>query len=110
MVWLRRPAASGYLYLTRRRKTPAGPDRQAPSRASASNLGQEDAVLRFISMGDIQVAHGSSFKAAAPARVPRQSDLGPILVEGGAGGVPFVALGSIRATATSCCALVAAVR
>ncbi|HEY6557272.1 MAG TPA: VWA domain-containing protein [Polyangiaceae bacterium] len=85
--------ASGYLYLN-----PPAQNSPVPIGKLIESFGfdawdKKTPVLRFISMGDIQVAHGSSFKVAAPDRVLGQSDLGPILVEGRRGGVPFVALG-----------------
>lgn len=50
-------------------------------------------VLRFMSMGDIQVAKGRAFKPAAGDRVLGASDDGPILVSGAHDGHRFVALG-----------------
>ncbi len=50
-------------------------------------------VLRFMSMGDIQVAKGRAFKPRASDRVLGASDYGPILVSGAQGGHKFVALG-----------------
>lgn len=50
-------------------------------------------VLRFMSMGDIQVAKGRTFKPAAGDKVLGASDQGPILVSGARAGHRFVALG-----------------
>jgi Ca-activated chloride channel homolog len=50
-------------------------------------------VLRFMSMGDIQVAKGHTFKPRATDKVLGSSDHGPILVSGAQGGHRFVALG-----------------
>jgi Ca-activated chloride channel homolog len=50
-------------------------------------------VLRFMSMGDIQVAKGRTFKPAAGDKVLGASDHGPILVGGARDGHRFVALG-----------------
>jgi von Willebrand factor type A domain/Aerotolerance regulator N-terminal len=52
-------------------------------------------VLRFMSMGDIQVSKGHSFKPVAGAgdKVLGASDHGPILVSGARDGHRFVALG-----------------
>ncbi|HMJ11142.1 MAG TPA: VWA domain-containing protein [Polyangiaceae bacterium] len=85
--------ASGYLYLN-----PPADKSPVPIGKRIENFGfdawdKKSDVLRFISMGDIQVAQGQSFKPKLPDRVIGQSDLGPILVDGRRGGVPFVALG-----------------
>jgi Ca-activated chloride channel homolog len=50
-------------------------------------------VLRFMSMGDIQVAKGYVFKPAPADKVIGASDHGPILVSGAHDGHRFVALG-----------------
>jgi hypothetical protein len=50
-------------------------------------------VLRFMSMGDIQVSKGHSFKPATGDKVLGASDHGPILVSGARDGHRFVALG-----------------
>jgi hypothetical protein len=50
-------------------------------------------VLRFMSMGDIQVAKGHSFKVTPADKVLGASDHGPILVSGARDGHRFVALG-----------------
>src|SRR5262249_4237442 len=50
-------------------------------------------VLRFLAMGDIQVAHGFTLKPAAGDHVLGASDYGPILVSGVRGGHRLVALG-----------------
>lgn len=52
-------------------------------------------VLRFMAMGDIQVAKGSAFKVAAGGndKVLGASDHGPILVSGAREGHRFLALG-----------------
>ncbi|HKY39809.1 MAG TPA: VWA domain-containing protein [Polyangiaceae bacterium] len=50
-------------------------------------------VLRFMSMGDIQVAKGHSFKPQAGDKLLGASDQGPILVSGARAGHRFVALG-----------------
>jgi hypothetical protein len=54
---------------------------------------RKSAVLRFMSMGDIQVAKGHTFKPAAADKVIGASDHGPILVSGTHDGHRFVALG-----------------
>ncbi len=56
---------------------------------------RKSAVLRFMSMGDIQVSKGHSFKPVAGAgdKVLGASDHGPILVSGAREGHRFVALG-----------------
>lgn len=54
---------------------------------------RKSAVLRFMSMGDIQVAKGHSFKVRAGDKVLGSSDHGPILVSGAQNGHRFVALG-----------------
>ncbi|HEY6080527.1 MAG TPA: VWA domain-containing protein [Polyangiaceae bacterium] len=54
---------------------------------------RKSAVLRFMSMGDIQVAKGHSFKPQAADKVLGASDHGPILVSGARDGHRFVALG-----------------
>jgi hypothetical protein len=50
-------------------------------------------VLRFMSMGDIQVAKGHAFKPVSGDKVLGASDHGPILVSGARAGHRFVALG-----------------
>jgi hypothetical protein len=50
-------------------------------------------VLRFMSMGDVQIAKGHAFKPAAGDKVLGASDQGPILVSGARAGHRFVALG-----------------
>ena len=50
-------------------------------------------VLRFMSMGDIQVAKGHTFKPTLADKVLGASDHGPILVSGARAGHRFVALG-----------------
>jgi Ca-activated chloride channel homolog len=50
-------------------------------------------VLRFMSMGDIQVSKGHSFKPTPADKVLGASDHGPILVSGARDGHRFVALG-----------------
>jgi Ca-activated chloride channel homolog len=50
-------------------------------------------VLRFMSMGDVQVAKGHAFKPVAGDKVLGASDHGPILVSGARAGHRFVALG-----------------
>jgi hypothetical protein len=50
-------------------------------------------VLRFMSMGDIQVAKGHSFKPRPTDKVLGASEHGPILVSGVQSGHRFVALG-----------------
>ncbi len=54
---------------------------------------RKSAVLRFMSMGDIQVAKGHSFKPRTGDKVLGSSDHGPILVSGAQNGHRFVALG-----------------
>jgi hypothetical protein len=54
---------------------------------------RKSAVLRFMSMGDIQVAKGHAFKPRAGDKVLGASDHGPILVSGAQNGHRFVALG-----------------
>ncbi len=50
-------------------------------------------VLRFMSMGDIQVAKGRAFKPGPSDKVLGASDHGPILVSGAHDGHRFIALG-----------------
>jgi von Willebrand factor type A domain/Aerotolerance regulator N-terminal len=50
-------------------------------------------VLRFMSMGDIQVSKGHAFKPAPADKILGASDHGPILVSGARSGHRFVALG-----------------
>jgi hypothetical protein len=50
-------------------------------------------VLRFMSMGDIQVAKGHTFKPSPADKVLGASEHGPILVSGARDGHRFVALG-----------------
>jgi hypothetical protein len=50
-------------------------------------------VLRFLSMGDVQVAKGHAFKPAPGDKVVGASEHGPILVSGARQGHRFVALG-----------------
>lgn len=50
-------------------------------------------VLRFMSMGDVQVAKGHAFKPSAGDKVLGASEHGPILVSGARQGHRFVALG-----------------
>jgi Ca-activated chloride channel homolog len=54
---------------------------------------RKSAVLRFMSMGDIQVAKGHAFKPSPGDKVLGASDHGPILVSGAREGHRFVALG-----------------
>jgi hypothetical protein len=53
---------------------------------------RKSAVLRFMSMGDIQVAKGHTFKPLPGDKVLGASDHGPILVSGARDGHRFVAL------------------
>jgi hypothetical protein len=50
-------------------------------------------ILRWMSMGDIQIAEGNSFKPEKEDRVIGASEAGPILVMGRRAGRKFVALG-----------------
>jgi hypothetical protein len=50
-------------------------------------------ILRFLALGDVQVATGYALQPAASDRVLGASDQGPILVSGTRAGRPFVALG-----------------
>lgn len=50
-------------------------------------------VLRFLALGDVQVASGHALIPAPSDRVLGASDQGPILVSGSRSGHPFVALG-----------------
>src|SRR5688572_13061205 len=50
-------------------------------------------IVRWTALGDIQVAHGNTFKPEQGDRVVGASDLGPILVAGRRAGRKFVALG-----------------
>jgi hypothetical protein len=50
-------------------------------------------ILRFLALGDVQVATGHALLPAASDRVLGASDEGPILVAGSRSGHPFVALG-----------------
>jgi hypothetical protein len=70
----------------------------APLAGAVSDFGfdtweRKSAVLRFMSMGDIQVAKGHTFKPLAGDKVLGASDHGPILVSGARAGHRFVALG-----------------
>jgi hypothetical protein len=50
-------------------------------------------ILRFLALGDVQVADGRALMPSAGDRVLGASDQGPILVTGARSGHPFVALG-----------------
>ena len=50
-------------------------------------------ILRFLALGDVQVANGRALQPAASDRVLGASDQGPILVSGARSGHAFVALG-----------------
>jgi len=50
-------------------------------------------ILRFLALGDVQVADGRALTPNAGDRVLGASDQGPILVSGARSGHPFVALG-----------------
>jgi hypothetical protein len=50
-------------------------------------------LLRFLALGDVQVATGRALLPGASDRVLGASDQGPILVSGARSGQPFVALG-----------------
>ena len=50
-------------------------------------------ILRFLALGDVQVATGHALSPAASDRVLGASEQGPILVSGTRSGHPFVALG-----------------
>jgi Ca-activated chloride channel homolog len=50
-------------------------------------------ILRFLALGDVQVADGRALTPSAGDRVLGASDQGPILVSGVRSGRPFVALG-----------------
>ncbi len=70
----------------------------APLAAELQDFGfdtweRKSPVLRFMSMGDIQVSKGHSFKLQAGDKALGASDKGPILVSGARGGHRFVALG-----------------
>jgi hypothetical protein len=54
---------------------------------------RKSAVLRFMSMGDIQASKGHAFKPSPGDKVLGASDHGPILVSGAREGHRFVALG-----------------
>ncbi|HEU5076435.1 MAG TPA: VWA domain-containing protein [Polyangiaceae bacterium] len=49
-------------------------------------------LLRWMEMGDIQVAKGHAFKPSKEQKVVGQSDLGPIMVSGSRSGQSYVAL------------------
>jgi len=50
-------------------------------------------ILRFLALGDVQVANGRALVPGTGDRVLGASDQGPILVSGARSGHPFVALG-----------------
>ncbi|HYP74985.1 MAG TPA: VWA domain-containing protein [Polyangiaceae bacterium] len=50
-------------------------------------------ILRFLALGDVQVADGHALSTSSGDRVLGASDQGPILVAGARSGHPFVALG-----------------
>jgi len=50
-------------------------------------------ILRFLALGDVQVADGRALTPSASDRVIGASEQGPILVTGARAGHPFVALG-----------------
>ncbi len=54
---------------------------------------KKSSILRFLALGDVQVASGHALVATAADRVLGASDQGPILVSGARSGHPFVALG-----------------
>lgn len=54
---------------------------------------KKSAILRFLALGDVQVATGHALKAQPGDRVLGASDQGPFLVSGARSGHPFVALG-----------------
>jgi len=54
---------------------------------------RKSAILRFLALGDVQVADGRALTPSAGDRVLGASDQGPILVAGARSGRPFVALG-----------------
>ena len=54
---------------------------------------KKSALLRFLALGDVQVATGHALESQASDRVLGASDQGPILVSGARAGHAFVALG-----------------
>jgi Ca-activated chloride channel family protein len=54
---------------------------------------KKSSILRFLALGDVQVANGRALVPGAGDRVLGASDQGPILVTGVRSGHPFVALG-----------------
>jgi Ca-activated chloride channel homolog len=54
---------------------------------------KKSSILRFLSLGDVQVARGNAFEPAPGDRVLGASDKGPILVSGARGGRRILALG-----------------
>ena len=54
---------------------------------------KKSAILRFLALGDVQVATGHALLPGPTDRVLGASDQGPILVSGSRSGHPFVALG-----------------
>jgi von Willebrand factor type A domain/Aerotolerance regulator N-terminal len=54
---------------------------------------KKSALLRFLALGDVQVAMGHALLTGPSDRVLGASDRGPILVSGARSGHPFVALG-----------------
>jgi len=54
---------------------------------------KKSSILRFLALGDVQVADGRALTPSAGDRVLGASDQGPILVAGARSGHPFVALG-----------------
>ena len=54
---------------------------------------KKSAILRFLALGDVQVANGRALQSQPSDRVLGASDQGAILVSGARSGHPFVALG-----------------
>lgn len=54
---------------------------------------KKSSILRFLALGDVQVADGRALTPSAGDRVLGASDQGPILVSGARSGHPFVVLG-----------------
>ncbi len=54
---------------------------------------KKSAILRFLALGDVQVASGRALVPGPSDRILGASDQGPILVSGSRSGHPFIALG-----------------
>ena len=85
--------AGGVLYLNPPEKGAPVPVRKKIKSFGFDTWDRKSPVLRWIAMGDIQVAEGHAFKPERQDKVLGASDLGPILVGGVRSGRRFLALG-----------------